>query len=67
MSKSTELLAAARVRRAIKRGERVVKCRRSKDEPVGYIEWHEWAERKSKTHRQLRCHEHGLFHVWVRR
>lgn len=47
-------------------GERPVKCRRPKGEPEGYLAWHEWAERKSKTYRQLRCREHGLFHVWVR-
>lgn len=54
-----------RVVRAAKRGERIVGCRRPKDEPEGYLEWHTWAERKSKTHKQVRCREHGLFHVWL--
>ena len=35
--------------------------------PEGYIAWHSWAERKSKTHRQLRCPSCGLFAVWVPR
>lgn len=41
-------------------------CRPPK-EPQGYLAWHEWAERKSKTHKQVRCREHGLFHNWIRR
>jgi hypothetical protein len=42
-------------------------CRLLKGEPAGYLEWIVWAEQKSKTHRQVRCREHGLFHKWVRR
>ena len=28
--------------------------------PAGYVPWHEWAEKRSKTHRQIRC-ECGLY------
>ena len=33
--------------------------------PEGYIQWHTWAERKAKTHRQIRCPGCGLFAIWV--
>lgn len=33
--------------------------------PVGYSEWHAWAEKKSKTHDQKECPECGLFSIWV--
>ncbi len=32
--------------------------------PIGYLQWHEWAERKSKTHRQERCPECGFLSIW---
>jgi hypothetical protein len=32
---------------------------------AGYLEWHEWAEQKAKTHRQIRCKGCGLFAIWV--
>ena len=32
--------------------------------PEGYMAWHSWAERMSKTHRQFRCPHCGLFEVW---
>jgi hypothetical protein len=32
--------------------------------PDGYLTWHEWAERMSKTYRQRRCPGCGLFRVW---
>lgn len=37
----------------------------NKDEPIGYIDWHAWAERKKKTHKQQQCPDCGLWHVWV--
>lgn len=43
------------------------KCSPPKDEPYGYIAWHEWADKKGKTHYQVRCREHGLLHNWVLR
>ncbi len=33
--------------------------------PRGYIAWHEWAERKGKTHRAVRCEGCGTFAIWV--
>lgn len=35
--------------------------------PASYLAWHEWAEEKAKTHRQVRCPSCGLFKVWVPR
>jgi hypothetical protein len=35
--------------------------------PRGYLEWHEWAERKAKTHVQRRCPGCTLFSIWVPR
>lgn len=33
-------------------------------EPQGYLEWHEWAERMSRTHHQERCPGCQLYTVW---
>jgi hypothetical protein len=33
--------------------------------PSGYIEWHDWAEQKSKTHLQVKCPECGLYSIWL--
>ena len=33
--------------------------------PEGYLQWHPWAERKSKTHRTERCPACGLYAIWV--
>lgn len=35
--------------------------------PTGYIAWHEWAEKKSKTHKQERCPTCGFFSIWKKR
>lgn len=35
--------------------------------PKGYLPWHEWAEKKNKTHRQVRCPGCDLFVIWVPR
>jgi hypothetical protein len=35
--------------------------------PEEYLAWHEWAERKAKTHVQERCPHCGLWAIWVRR
>ena len=35
--------------------------------PKGYLGWHSWAEKKSKTHQQTRCPNCGLYAVWVKR
>lgn len=35
--------------------------------PSGYVAWHEWAERMSKTHRQKRCPVCGLLAIWEKK
>jgi len=35
------------------------------EEPEGYLQWHAWADRKSKTHRQIKCWGCGLYAIWV--
>lgn len=35
--------------------------------PTGYLAWHEWAERKAKTHTQHQCPTCGLWAVWKRK
>lgn len=35
--------------------------------PAGYLEWGEWADEMSKTHKQRRCEGCGRFHIWVPR
>lgn len=36
-------------------------------EPSGYLEWHEWAATKARTHRQIRCPRCGRYAVWIPR
>ena len=36
-------------------------------QPGGYVAWHEWAEKKNRTHRQERCPGCGRWTVWRRR
>lgn len=33
--------------------------------PEDYLSWHEWAEQKTKTHRQIKCPECGRLSIWV--
>lgn len=35
--------------------------KRQAREPQGYVAWHEWAEKKSKTHDQEQCPLCGLW------
>lgn len=34
-------------------------------QPEGYLQWHSWAKEKSKTHKQIKCKECGLYEIWV--
>jgi len=34
--------------------------------PASYIAWHEWAEKKSRTHHQVQCDECGLWAIWIK-
>ncbi len=42
------------------------KCRHD-EQPVGYLQWHAWAARKSKTHQQVKCDACGLWKIWKRK
>lgn len=33
--------------------------------PTGYLEHGEWAEKKMKTHHQIKCEGCGLYAIWV--
>ena len=33
--------------------------------PEGYIQWHAWATRASKTHAQIKCQLCGLWAIWL--
>lgn len=35
--------------------------------PTGYNQWHEWASRKAKTHRQTQCPKCGLWAIWIKK
>lgn len=35
--------------------------------PVGYIAWHEWAEKKGRRHKQIMCPKCDLYVIWIRR
>lgn len=32
--------------------------------PALYLAWHEWAERKGKTHKQRKCSGCNLWKIW---
>jgi hypothetical protein len=42
-------------------------CRKHIPAPIDYLNWHMWAEQKSKTHEQRQCGGCGLWAIWVRR
>lgn len=42
-------------------------CRGHTRSPGGYVAWHEWAERKARTHIQHRCPKCGLWAIWKKR
>jgi hypothetical protein len=35
--------------------------------PSGYLAWHEWAEKKSRRHYQVKCPGCGRFAIWKRK
>ncbi len=37
----------------------------TKGQPEGYLQWHAWADARSKTHVQKRCLGCGLFEIWM--
>jgi len=34
--------------------------------PEGYLPWFEWAEKKSRRHKQVRCKHCGRWAIWIR-
>ena len=42
-------------------------CKKHTKCPVGYLEWFDWAERKAKTYKQIKCPECGLFKIWIKK
>ncbi len=42
----------------------ITKCEHT-PRPEAYLQWHSWAARMSKTHKQKRCPNCGLWAVWV--
>lgn len=61
-----------KVKRAVKRdqerkqAELNPKCKHTPC-PVGYLGWHDWAQKKAKTHKQVKCEHCELFAIWVKR
>lgn len=43
-----------------------VNCKHTK-QPEPYIQWHLWAEKMSKTHRQIKCKNCGLLAIWKKK
>ena len=35
--------------------------------PSGYVEWHDWAEKKMETHKAIKCRGCGLYAIWTPR
>lgn len=35
--------------------------------PTGYMAWHDWAEKKTETHYQVRCPGCGLYAIWKKK
>lgn len=36
-------------------------------DPEGYLQWHEWAEKKSARHYQVQCPGCGRYAIWKRK
>ena len=49
-----------------KKAKKSIHCLLEKigDEPIGYVAWFMWAHKKIKTHRQVKCKDCGLYHIW---
>lgn len=35
--------------------------------PSGYNQWHDWARKMLRTHKQIRCTGCGLYQIWIPR
>ena len=52
-------------RTAVLKKERCPQKARHTKCPEGYLQWHAWADKKSKTHWTERCPGCGLYAIWV--
>lgn len=34
-------------------------------DPEGYLQWHAWAARMARTHRQVQCADCGRLAIWI--
>ena len=51
-------------------GERKGECPNASNhtpQPEGYLQWHAWAARMIKSHKQTKCPSCGLWKIWVRK
>lgn len=35
------------------------------ESPSGYLQWHAWAEKMARTHRQVKCGGCGKWSIWI--
>lgn len=35
--------------------------------PEGYLAWHNWAQKISKTHKQIKCQACGFLTIWIKK
>ena len=35
------------------------------EDPKAYLEWHSWATRKARTHKQIQCDTCRLWAIWI--
>ena len=40
-------------------------CKQHTPSPEGYMQWHAWAARMNRTHRQIKCEGCGLWAIWT--
>ena len=52
--------------KAMPEGRRMMGCRHTPC-PAGYLEWHDWAEKKEVRNYQTRCKVCGAWAVWKRK
>lgn len=57
----------ARLAPRVRAGALCPKVDRHTDGPENYVEWHEWARARNRTHYQERCPGCGLYLIWRRR
>lgn len=43
----------------------MITCTDHTPQPAGYLHWHSWAQRMSRTHRQLTCDQCNRWMIWA--